>query len=1227
MFMANPLYEGMKKNWTPDVQKKKDIELITKWYNEMQEEKDRGYSFGGKVGSILSEMPSTMVEFAMTSGLSAAGKKLTTKMLGEWAEKNAKRKIFAKVLGTAVGSGARTVGGFQHRVAEKFIEGELPESVSIEDGKISIKLPKKNPFTSYAKALGDTFIEALSEESGDAFKWIGRAGADKLATMPVTGGIIRAMHKKLGGKIPLSKWVKKISTKTGFHGAVEEVGEEFLGDQLRAIFAIDDFDAGDGADIFERMGAGFQRDFDNLPAMFLAFSIPGAGRRGLSVIGNKLDALEKYEFDPHEVVTKEHAEAKLAANSKKRQAQYIEAFASEKPRMAEELEERQPYSVFVTEEGYEADPRLMEIEGADTVEDPIQKELQETVDYLVDQGMDPEKALVRALSMVEGADEVKDKVTFAKSPGAPSSKRLVRITPDNTKKMERTTPEAAIELSQETGMPLAEAEEIIRGIRGESVEQQKMEYPASAMLKAQIGKRNAAKLRKYAGSREVFDELASLVEKRGGVPNNPDFQKPFFDALKLEAAKRRTQRAKQQKNTVKLAGIKASIMSKVQPLRYALAELEVSAGAPLRYMWDSMVFKSNTVKRNIADEMERLYVDIGLSPKNVNIGYEENENIINFLFAGDMDAFRQLNQEKQKIAMQYKDLLNTLGRDLVTKLRWKLWNKFGVKPDGVSDADARLILAEGQQAEAEGRLDEWIVQQEWGAREIYYMSENPEDSIDYMIDLMTPKGMKERGVGDIGKTPREARARRGDALPKQGSVPKNIHQHLTRLALANELLEDVDGFWNSFVNADVSKDDASSMRTAIERVLGINKPVGTIGRITQKARSYFWRAHFLNPAKGAYFFIRNCLQNIAYLPSQLGVAELAKASYTLMRDITGKKKNERRIAAFTRNYVDNVSQKRKLYTEAMIMEEEEASNILKSHRVRQMVRATADGFASWSLSSDSINRTTAWNLLWTSADTRVNQLKDGKINYKKLASKLKLHLLHNSQQQELIQLLDAEKYDTFVEQYANYKTENVHFRYETSLRSAIEQDPTSRALAGLLVYPRGVINLAYKNGLVPLADGVRIGDFDKAYQGLMSLLTLAAGTALARWMLYKLTGRKSYGIPSYSPISPGVSQVAGWMDDINQITAKGLGLEASAKGVLKVSGDMIEFLIPLSDMYIDLYESQHDKQGVRLWHLIKDMGKTHYKKTKGNAWKKNRRSDWQKIMHVLFSGGFEEQEE
>ena len=291
----------------------KDIGLVEEYLREA----NKKYTGLGQVGRIVGEMPAFMVEFLATGGLKKLGEKGAIKIAEKLIKGQAKRTLAKAGVGLAkyTSGAALRSAGLPQRAATSILKRQLPQGISYgPKGEINIKSSGENPWTSVIKGLGDHYIEILSEQAGEiAAPVMGKV----LKRTPFLGKLLSKMETKwlkLHKTKTAVDFANKIGTKAGFNGMISELGEEFYGDQLRAIFDIDDFGAGKEAGTLERMNAALNQDIKNLPVMAGAFAIPGVGRAALGfAIGDETTPINqqgttavsevKHRWTPEEIDT------------------------------------------------------------------------------------------------------------------------------------------------------------------------------------------------------------------------------------------------------------------------------------------------------------------------------------------------------------------------------------------------------------------------------------------------------------------------------------------------------------------------------------------------------------------------------------------------------------------------------------------------------------------------------------------------------------------------------------------------------------------------------------------------------------------------------------------------------------------------------------------------------------------------------------------------------------
>ena len=109
-------------------------------------------------------------------------------------------------------------------------------------------------YMSFAKGIGDVYIENLSETAGAGFPVIARK-------LPFAGKIFGSMEKyfKSTGMSTNEFW-KRMGSQVGYNGLLGEWGEERLATVMKGMVNVDDFGAGPQANADQRIIAGLAQD-------------------------------------------------------------------------------------------------------------------------------------------------------------------------------------------------------------------------------------------------------------------------------------------------------------------------------------------------------------------------------------------------------------------------------------------------------------------------------------------------------------------------------------------------------------------------------------------------------------------------------------------------------------------------------------------------------------------------------------------------------------------------------------------------------------------------------------------------------------------------------------------------------------------------------------------------------------------------------------------------------
>ena len=259
--------------------KDKDEKLISDMILRLQNQQERGYSFGGKVAKGLLQLPTWMIEFALTGGIARIGSKVVQeageKLLKSYAKTKA-GQLALKTAGWTGGAITRASLGLAPRIAEKATQRQVGVQVLGTD--------QEGWATSFAKAWGDVTIEAASETAGEAITGIPLKilGKTKMGGKFVNG-LRKTWMKATGGTA--GDFAKKMAKAGGYSNIIGEMGEERLGTFLRAMTNVDDFGAGKDAGPIERLKAGLVEDAKNLGVEAVVLSVPMAGQVVLGQAG------------------------------------------------------------------------------------------------------------------------------------------------------------------------------------------------------------------------------------------------------------------------------------------------------------------------------------------------------------------------------------------------------------------------------------------------------------------------------------------------------------------------------------------------------------------------------------------------------------------------------------------------------------------------------------------------------------------------------------------------------------------------------------------------------------------------------------------------------------------------------------------------------------------------------------------------------------------------------
>ena len=773
------------------------------------------------------------------------------------------------------------------------------------------------------------------------------------------------------------------------------------------------------------------------------------------------------------------------------------------------------------------------------------------------------------------------------------------------------------------------------------------------------------RIRKAAGSDEVLNNTMLYSKRLGGAPSNIAI--PNLDSRQNMYAKDLENAADVRRRFTRRVTAKAAKGKELNTVnvwsssRYAIGQAEVKSGVPLRRLFSNIVASGVEMTNQNAAAIEAAIKKAGISRIGSPTTFEEGKQIADWLFEEDDVVKQQLwagmNDNTKALTASYQGLLQDRSARLVRHARFVKWDRAArvaqeklnqaqitgkklskkalekimepVKKAKPINAPA-IALTEGRAAKEIGQLEDWLDTQTWGTRKFYYMSERELKELTDLYPTGAIPEELEQAETVLGAQPErilpETMTREGGAkIAKGGSITAAIAHHMNRVGVFAVTHDDLAKFWEAFSSTNPSVDDISSVRALVNTVLGFHHTASTPVKLVREATKWFWRPYFLSPKRSIWFSARNLHQNIAYGLSQTTLKEVSKSAV----DFTTGQLSPWMKEDYNKYWSSRISQRKQMQHQFILQKQDDIISTFGNKAV-----AIIDLLGSAPIYSDEVNRLLAWPTLHQTAYRNLEKFAKGKMTAKKLWNNLDIDTLHLSQRLELHRLLDKGNVRQFAANWAEYKTENIHFRYETSLRSVAEQTPGGKAWIGLMTFPRGTAEIMYQNGIKPFVQGYNSGNYRQSYKGLKTIMMSIFGSRAARWLLYGLTGRTAYGVFDtifrYTPVAPGAARVQQMFDDVSGILyladENEKDIPETADAIMGAVSYQLELFIPFCDIALDYYETQNDVYGVRLYSLLKKKARQQYKNETGKKFREADRDYHEKIQH-MFWGGAERGEE
>jgi ParB-like chromosome segregation protein Spo0J len=697
----------------------------------------------------------------------------------------------------------------------------------------------------------------------------------------------------------------------------------------------------------------------------------------------------------------------------------------------------------------------------------------------------------------------------------------------------------------------------------------------------------------------------------------------------------------------------ASFAAVVASSRNALNSLEMRTGQTFRRSVDHMIEWSNEANKRILTSLDNRIKATGLKPWNTKLSVREANLIGNWLFDrpgeskdvhwkrildADVARGKRGKDRVQKIAQVLHDFLQNEGAQEIKQVRFRNWMEQGedAKPhDAKPESRAKgieILATQGEDA-----LKEWLKTVDMGARDYYYMGGEAQDIIGRMLSLAEPsETVKTPGPGavsavrPVGEKPRSPDAQR---KPFEGNdIIGAVYRHVSTNAIANAAWNDVQKLRESAKSAELSGEDIKALdqiRKLATFRAGDSGVPNKVLRMMAQASRVWWTGYFADPTRMIWWTGRNMIQPLVFMPGQVPITTLLKYSAAAIK---GKELPDDYHKFMETTFKNMVNQRmaRAHYETGLDL----VTGLGESrwgggmHTAKQFF----DHWIEWSQFSDQLGREISAAPSYLAAHDFASKFLSGKTTWSKMNAALFLENMPASEVASLkTRLMVDRDVAGFSSEYARIKTDNANFRYDTASRSQIEQHPLSQAIAGIYTYPRGAFEAIYRNGMKPLADGIRERNWSMMTQGLTSLVATVGASYGVSQLCAKILGRKDYDPKSlfgwgYTFLSPGFSTIVGITADVQEALRRGeysnLSAEETAKTVWQqLSARSLDTSIPLATTFTSIYEAAGNKYGVRVMSLVRSMADADWRERYGE-FKENDRNVYEGVAHMLW-GGFE----
>jgi hypothetical protein len=319
------------------------------------------------------------------------------------------------------------------------------------------------------------------------------------------------------------------------------------------------------------------------------------------------------------------------------------------------------------------------------------------------------------------------------------------------------------------------------------------------------------------------------------------------------------------------------------------------------------------------------------------------------------------------------------------------------------------------------------------------------------------------------------------------------------------------------------------------------------------------------------------------------------------------------------------SQRKSMWTEFYMQEEAKLTRDFNTSAALDQATSLLERSGKMYMNVDEFNRRSIWMTQYQVVKKAMTKYMNGEIDANTFYNRTRLDTVDRPQQLLMHDLVTQGRVDDVAERAADWLTEDTNFKYKTAERSLIEQTPQARVFYSPLTFNRGRIEHEYYHGIKAMSDGVKSGDYGKAYRGARNLITGIATSSLVAGTLVYVTGKRSYGLLdqfSFGLLDPGTGRVeraAGkTVAAMYRYTDGQVGLLDSIDDIADTWAEWGESLfIPYSIELENLVEAASDKAGITAYRVLMNGVKARLG-YKPKEYKTVNRTMQEKIVHSLF---------